>query len=506
MPYVGNTPALNYTSFAVQHFTTSATTGYTLDHSVANENDIRLVINNVIQQPGSGKAYTASGTTLTLSAATAGTDTMYCVFLGKAVQTVVPPEASITGAMLSDTAISGQSALGAEPADTDEFLVSDAGVLKRVDYSYIKASTTDEFRPNAQALIINGSMAVAQRGTSTASITGGGFYTADRFGTNNSGAFIGTWTQTQESLSSGDAFNDGFAKSLKMDNTTANGSPAANSQCRIDYNFEGQDLQLLKHGTANAEKTTLSFWIKATKTGTNIVKMYKPDADRSCSIAYTVSTTNTWEKKVLNFPADTSGAVIANDNTTGIQMSFGIAMGSSYTSGTLATTWAADASANAFVGQVNNADSTSNNWEITGVQLEVGEYTSSTLPPFQHESYGDNLSRCQRYYLRYQGDASDQRTIGLGFFNSGNNSRTVVNFPVTMRAAGTITESDLVTLWQGGSSEAVSLAATIDPATNGVLASMNSDAGNPYSSYLGQAVNLRTSDTADAFLAVDAEL
>ncbi len=254
-------------------------------------------------------------------------------------------------------------------------------------------------RPDAAPLMINGSMEVAQRGTSTASITGGGFYTADRFGTNNSGAFIGTWTQTQESLSSGDAFNDGFAKSLKMDNTTANASPAANSQCRIDYNFEGQDLQLLKHGTASAEKTTLSFWIKATKTGTNIVKMYKPDADRSCSIAYTVSSTNTWEYKVLNFPADTTGTVIANDNTTGIQMSFGIAMGSSYTSGTLATTWAADASANAFVGQVNNADSTSNNWEITGVQLEVGEYTSSTLPPFQHESYGDNLKRCMRYYF-----------------------------------------------------------------------------------------------------------
>jgi hypothetical protein len=269
-------------------------------------------------------------------------------------------------------------------------------------------------RPNAAPLMINGSMEVAQRGTSTASITGGGFYTADRFGTNNSGAFIGTWTQTQESLSSGDAFNDGFAKSLKMDNTTANGSPAANSQCRIDYNFEGQDLQLLKHGTASAEKTTLSFWIKATKTGTNIVKMYKPDADRSCSIAYTVSSSDTWEYKVLNFPADTSGAVIANDNTTGIQMSFGIAMGSSYTSGTLATTWAADASANAFVGQVNNADSTSNNWEITGVQLEVGEYTSSTLPPFQHESYGDNLARCQRYFnMICEGS---QKPIGNGLF------------------------------------------------------------------------------------------
>ena len=293
-------------------------------------------------------------------------------------------------------------------------------------------------RPNAQALIINGSMAIAQRGTSTASITGGGFYTADRFGTNNSGAFIGTWTQTQESLSSGDAFNDGFAKSLKMDNTTANASPAANSQCRIDYNFEGQDLQLLKHGTASAEKTTLSFWIKATKTGTNIVKMYKPDADRSCSIAYTVSSSDTWEYKVLNFPADTTGTVIANDNTTGIQMSFGIAMGSSYTSGTLATTWAADASANAFVGQVNNADSTSNNWEITGVQLEVGEYTSSTIPPFQHESYGDNFMRCARYYYKIAGASGTNQTLGIGYYKADDQWRMTSYLPCQPRTAPTL--------------------------------------------------------------------
>ena len=103
MPFIGNQPALSYTSFAVQHFTTSATTSYTLDYSVANENEIRLVINNVVQQPGSSYAYTASGTTLTLSAATSATDTMYAVFLGKAVQTVTPASGSVTNAMLGET-------------------------------------------------------------------------------------------------------------------------------------------------------------------------------------------------------------------------------------------------------------------------------------------------------------------------------------------------------------------------------------------------------------------
>ena len=92
MPYIGNTPALDYISYAVQNFTpTAGTTSYSLDYSVANENDIRLVINNVIQRPGSSYAYSATGTTLTLTSATLATDTMYAVFIGRAVQTVTPP-------------------------------------------------------------------------------------------------------------------------------------------------------------------------------------------------------------------------------------------------------------------------------------------------------------------------------------------------------------------------------------------------------------------------------
>ncbi len=105
MAYIGVQPAEAYTSFAVQHFTTSATTSYTLDNPVANENEIALFINNVRQQPGSSYAYTASGTTLTLSAATSASDTMYCVFIGKAVQTVTPASGSVTGSMIVDGTI-----------------------------------------------------------------------------------------------------------------------------------------------------------------------------------------------------------------------------------------------------------------------------------------------------------------------------------------------------------------------------------------------------------------
>ena len=148
MAYIGNQPTEAFTTFATQTFSTSATSSYTLDHAVTNENEIALFVNNVRQQPGSGKAYTAAGTALTLSANTASTDTMYCVFLGRALQTVNPPDGSVATAKIAANAvtaakfnadvISGQTALASAPADTDEFLVSDAGVLKRIDYSLIK--------------------------------------------------------------------------------------------------------------------------------------------------------------------------------------------------------------------------------------------------------------------------------------------------------------------------------------------------------------------------------
>ena len=396
MPYVGNIPAEKYASFEVQHFTTSATTTYSLTHAVANENDIRLVINNVIQQPGSGKAYTASGTTLTLSAATSGTDTMYCVFLGKAVQTVVPGQGSVGADELSANAITGQSALGAAPADTDEFLVSDSGTLKRVDYSYVKSTVVN--RPNAMPLIINGSMAVAQRGTS---FTSNG-YTLDRWTMDESTDGAVTVTQDTDVPS-----GYGFANSLKIDCTTADGTIGADQYAAMVMFFEGQNLQLFKYGTSSAENLTLSFWVKAVKTGTYCIRFVKEAGSGTryeTPIEYTVSSASTWEKKVINL-SPTAGSTslitgaagaIANNNSAGFRIGFTLAAGSNK-QGTN-NTWVAGSDKMGTSNQVNGLDSTSNNFWITGVQLEIGEYTSSTLPPFQHESYGDNLLRCQRYF------------------------------------------------------------------------------------------------------------
>ena len=103
MPFIGNQPALAYTSFAKQDFTTSATTNYVLDQAVTNANEIALFINFVRQEPTT--AYTASGTALTLTSATTAGDDMYCIFLGKALQTVNPPAGSVGASQITDGSI-----------------------------------------------------------------------------------------------------------------------------------------------------------------------------------------------------------------------------------------------------------------------------------------------------------------------------------------------------------------------------------------------------------------
>ena len=131
MPFIGNQPAEKYSAFTKQDFSTSATTSYTLSQSVANENEIALFINFVRQEPTI--AYTASGTSLTLTSATSASDDMYCVYLGKAVQTVNPPNGSVGSSQVASTIITGQTAETSIATD-DTVLIHDtsAGALRKM--------------------------------------------------------------------------------------------------------------------------------------------------------------------------------------------------------------------------------------------------------------------------------------------------------------------------------------------------------------------------------------
>jgi hypothetical protein len=267
-------------------------------------------------------------------------------------------------------------------------------------------------------IIINGAMQVAQRGTSVSSITSTGYRTLDRFLLDISS--LGTWTMSQSTdVPSG----QGFANSLKLDCTTADASPAASDFMILNQRIEGYNLQALAKGSSSANPMTLSFWVKSTKTGTYVVEMYDNDNTRTHSKAYTISSADTWEKKTLTYDGDTTGA-FDNDNNISLQIFMWLGGGSNYTSGTISEAWGSRTLANAAAGQVNIADSTDNNFYITGVQLEVGEVAT----PFEHaSSYGETLALCQRYcnaLLEYgTGDTNNNRIYNADYAEANGMAR-----------------------------------------------------------------------------------
>ena len=312
------------------------------------------------------------------------------------------------------------------------------GIIVNADISSTAGITLNKLsgNPNFRNIVINGDMQIAQRSTSVASLTSSGYHTLDRW--NFEISSLGTWTMSQ---STDVPTGQGFANSLKLDCTTADASPAASDVFQLQQRFEGQNLQYLKKGTASAVSLTASFWVKSTKTGTFILELYDTDNSRQISKSYTVNTTNTWEFKTVTFAGDTTGA-LTNDNGLSLVLSFWLGAGTTYTSGTLNTSWGTPTSANRAVGQVNIADSTSNDFLITGVQLEAG--TSAT--DFEFLPIDVSLGRCQRYYEKSYffttapATSTEDGSEQLNGLQSGSKQiRKTSRFKVRKRASPTIT-------------------------------------------------------------------
>ena len=258
-------------------------------------------------------------------------------------------------------------------------------------------------------LIINGAMQVAQRGTSSTGVTTGDYYTCDRFQSAISN--LGAYTVTQEADGP-----SGFANSIKMEVTTADASPAAADWLFLNYTIEGQDLQQLAKGTADAKPIVLSFWVKSNKTGTYQVSLQDSDNARMVSGTYTVDVSATWEYKTIAVPADTTGA-FNNDANASLNIEWWFDSGSDFTGGAVPTAWETLSNPDRNTGSnVNLADTIGNYIQITGVQLEVGD----TATPFEHRSYGQELSLCQRYYesgTMYRSGAIATGTSGISTYN-----------------------------------------------------------------------------------------
>ena len=279
-------------------------------------------------------------------------------------------------------------------------------------------------------LFVNGACQIGQRGSTS---LGSGYGGVDRWV-----QFIGSGGVTTTSQDTDAPTGQGFRKSIKLDVTTAVASGSSNWAWLGQY-IEAKDCQSVCKGTSNAKQLTLQFWVKSPKTGTHTVRLDVQDSSDGVGATYTVSSANTWEKKTVTFPASTSGT-INDDNGRGIHVLWVLSAGTTYSSGTLNTTWASWTNANTAPGQPNILDSTSNNFYLTGVQLEVGD----TATTFEHRSFGEELSLCYRYYyklgkLDYIGQhmsAGEQYCIGMSD-NDDLNIYGMINFPVFMRTPPT---------------------------------------------------------------------
>jgi hypothetical protein len=292
------------------------------------------------------------------------------------------------------------------------------------------ANNFTSYRPNAKPLIINGNMAVSQRGTSFSPSGSSTTMTTDRFAYDVTGSGTGDATITQEADAPA---STNLRKSLKI-SPDATETLSGGENIVFTTSLEGQDVQVLGHGTSSPPKATLSFWVKSSKTGTYCVQIKEEGVSNESYLLYeySISSANTWEQKIFSWTGNTAHT-LNDDNVMGFRIVWHLAVGSDdHASAT--TSWTEATAFKATSNQVNFFDSTSNDWYLTGVQLEVGEYTSSTLPPFQHESYGDNFARCCRYYWENQEDTAQFPYQEGSVFMYQNRI-----FPVAMRAAPTAT-------------------------------------------------------------------
>lgn len=282
----------------------------------------------------------------------------------------------------------------------------------------------------APNLIINGNMAVWQRGTSFASPSDA-TYLVDRFFTysNNDG---GTTFSQSTDVPSG----EGFKYSLKADVTTADTSIAAGQYLSVDQFIEGQNVSFLDWGSSNAKSITISFWMKSTLTGTYCYSVRNNGTDRYFVKEFTIDTADTWEKKTITIAGDTTGTWLTT-NGTGQRHQISLAMGATFGSGT-ADSWQSGNHV-ATTNQVNFLNSTSNNFYVTGWKVEEG----TTATPFLHESYGENLAKCQRYFIKM--DAGSTTDYG----DSGSTQSVTWFFPTKMRATPTVETKSASSIYAG---------------------------------------------------------
>ena len=361
----------------------------------------------------------------------------------------------------------------------------------------MRAVTAQEARTLISAgrrnILINGAMRIAQRSTSE-SVTGNGYFTLDRW--RNSLNSAGTWTMEQDT----DA-PPGFEYSLKYSCTST--ASIVSASYFVTYQLiEANNCQVMKNNVRGSHPLTLSFWVKANKTGTASWEIQQNDnSSRRFATSYTINKPDTWEKKVIRIPAD-HNFIVDDNNATGIRIGWWWNSGSTYSGGDHGNSWRSNVNTNRNVENFDLGTSTDDYVAITGVQLEVGENATE----YDHLPYQEELNNCLRYYWQVTGRSSDQRAISVGQFQTTSTFQSYIHFPIPMRTAvgnTLVTENGLQVIY-GGNTAAVSKDNSFDPSiyANGLIVS--ADSGAPFT--VGNAGLLRLQNSTSAYIAFDAEL
>ncbi len=287
--------------------------------------------------------------------------------------------------------------------------------------------------------VINGDMRISQRGTTFSNIGGNTEqYTLDRFKLQTNDLDQAVATISQDSSAP-----DGFSKSLKIQCTTAETSVENYEHARLMYDGEAFDFTDIGFGKSSAKKVTLSFWVKSNITGTWGINFWRGDANRSNLRTYTINQANTWEHKVMTLSADPTGGVVNSDNGYGFRINWGLATGTNYAQSHPLDTWHTFNSNYFYPYDARNTNfysSTSNNFYLTGVQLEVSDVATE----FENRSFGEEMVLCHRYYQQIEG-YSDLIMFGSGRANGVNNAQVAVPLTVPLRASPTIPSLDYTT-------------------------------------------------------------
>ena len=282
-------------------------------------------------------------------------------------------------------------------------------------------------------IVTNSTMQIAQRGSSTATGVTAGYHSIDQFRTQGSGN-IGQYTISQST-----DCPSGIANSMKIDVTTADTSISAGDHFGIGQHIESYNLAQVKKGTSDAKPLTLSFYVKSNVQKQFVVELTDSGNSRHINFQKTVSAINTWERMIVNIPADTSGG-FGSGTGKGAELNFWLSAGTTYTSGSAQNTWASRSAANIAPGVANIADSTSNEFFITGIQLEIGNFPNGTT--LEQRTFAEELALCQRYYYPAQ-------NFYGGIINASNTTliRQYNTFPVQMRTTPTVVLGAITSGW-----------------------------------------------------------